>query len=81
MVLISVWPVFRSLPANGVLVLAASATRAGMSPVRLGAALAYGMPSRIAAYAYTMLEGIAGSFCSSARSKLSTVWWAGDSVM
>ena len=27
-----------------------------------------------------MLEGIAGSFCSSARSKFSMVWCAGDSV-
>ena len=27
-----------------------------------------------------MLDGIAGSFCSSARSKLSIVWCAGDSV-
>ena len=58
-VLISVCPVFRSLPAIGVSVLAASATSAGMSALRFGAAFAYGMPSLIAAYAYTMLDGIA----------------------
>jgi hypothetical protein len=73
MVLMRVCPVLRSLPARGVFVLAARATRAGISAVKFGAALAYGMPSRMAAYAYTMLEGIAGSFCSSARSKLSMV--------
>ena len=50
-VFISVWPVFRSLPASGVCVFAASSTSAGMSAVRFGAAFAYGIPSRIAAYA------------------------------
>ena len=48
-VLISVCPVFRSLPASGEPVFAASSTSAGMSAVRFGAAFAYGMPSRIAA--------------------------------
>ncbi len=37
-VLISVWPVFRSLPASGAFVRDASATSAGMSAVRFGAA-------------------------------------------
>ena len=44
-----------------------------MSAVRFGAAFAYGIPSLIAAYAYTMLDGIAASLCSSARSKFSMV--------
>ena len=48
-VLISVCPVFMSLPASGDFVCAASSMSAGMSAVRFGAALAYGMPSRIAA--------------------------------
>ena len=43
-VLISVWPVFRSFPASGAFVFAASSTSAGMSAVRFGAAFAYGMP-------------------------------------
>ena len=67
-VFISVWPVLRSLPASGARVFAARSTSAGMSAVRFGAAFAYGMPSQIAAYAYTMLDGIDGSFSSSARS-------------
>ena len=50
-VLISVWPVFRSLPASGDPVFCASSSSAGMSALRFGAALAYGMPSLIAAYA------------------------------
>ncbi len=50
-VLISVWPVFMSLPASGAWVRAASSSIAGMSAVRFGAALANGMPSRSAAYA------------------------------
>ena len=48
-VLISVCPVFMSLPASGALVFAASSSIAGMSAVRLGAALANGMPSLSAA--------------------------------
>src|SRR4051794_34163377 len=80
-VLMSVCPVFRSLPARGDLVCAASATRAGMSAVRFGAAFVYGMPSRIAAYAYTMLDGIDGSFSSSPRSKVLIEACAGDCVM
>ena len=48
-VLISVWPVFMSLPASGDLCCAASSSMAGMSAVRFGAALANGMPSLIAA--------------------------------
>ena len=72
-VLISVWPVFKSLPASGDPVRAASSTSAGISADRFGAAFAYGMPSRMAAYAYTMLDGIAGSFVSSAHSNASIV--------
>ncbi len=49
MVLISVWPVFMSLPASGAFVLAASSSIAGMSAVRFGAAFANGIPSRMAA--------------------------------
>ncbi len=48
-VLMSVWPVFMSLPAIGDFVCEASSTSAGMSADRFGAAFAYGMPSRIAA--------------------------------
>ena len=48
-VFISVWPVFRSLPAIGDFVLRASSISAGTSALRLGAPLAYGMPSLIAA--------------------------------
>ena len=48
-VLISVWPVFMSLPQIGEPVFAASSSIAGMSAVRFGAALANGMPSLIAA--------------------------------
>ena len=70
-VLISVWPVLRSLPANGELVFAASSTSAGMSALRFGAAFAYGIPSLIAAYAYTMLDGIDSSLRSSACSNAS----------
>jgi hypothetical protein len=51
MVLMSVWPVFRSLPAIGVRVGRQSETSAGTSALRFGAAFAYGMPSRMAAYA------------------------------
>jgi len=50
-VLISVCPVFMSLPASGAFVCCASSTSAGMSALRFGAAFAYGMPSRMAAYA------------------------------
>jgi hypothetical protein len=50
-VLMSVCPVFRSFPAKGDPVVAASRVNAGMSPLRFGAAFAYGMPSLIAAYA------------------------------
>ena len=49
MVLISVWPVFMSLPASGDLVCAASSCSAGMSAVRLGAAFTNGRPSFSAA--------------------------------
>ena len=48
-VLISVCPVFMSLPASGDLVRAASSSIAGTSAVRFGAALANGIPSRSAA--------------------------------
>ncbi len=48
-VLISVCPVFMSLPASGDLFFAASSSIAGMSAVRFGAALTNGMPSRSAA--------------------------------
>ena len=48
-VLMSVWPVFKSFPASGAFVFAARSTSAGMSAVRFGAAFAYGMPSRMAA--------------------------------
>ena len=48
-VLISVCPVFMSLPARGDPFIAASSSIAGMSAVRFGAALAKGMPSLSAA--------------------------------
>jgi hypothetical protein len=48
-VLISVCPVFMSLPASGDLFFAASSSIAGMSAVRFGAALTNGIPSRSAA--------------------------------
>ena len=80
-VLMRVCPVFMSLPASGDFVCPASSTSAGMSADRFGAALAYGMPSRMAAYAYTMLGGIDGSFPSSPRSKLAIDWCAALSVM
>ena len=48
-VLISVCPVFMSLPASGDLSARASSSIAGMSAVRFGAAFANGRPSRIAA--------------------------------
>ena len=44
-VLISVCPVFMSLPASGEPVCAASSSIAGMSAVRFGAAFANGRPS------------------------------------
>ena len=69
-VLISVCPVFMSLPATGAPVRAASSSIAGTSAVRFGAALANGIPSRSAAYAYTMLDGMASSLCSSPFSKV-----------
>ena len=50
-VLISVCPVFMSLPQSGDPVFAASSTQRRNSALRFGAALAYGSPSRIAAYA------------------------------
>ena len=50
-VLISVWPVFMSLPASGESVFCASSNSAGTSALRFGEALACGMPSEIAAYA------------------------------
>ena len=50
-VLISVWPVFMSLPQKGEPVFCASSRSAGTSALRFGAALPYGMPSLIAAYA------------------------------
>ena len=50
-VLISVCPVFMSLPASGEPVCAASSSIAGMSAVRFGAAFANGRPSFNAAYA------------------------------
>ena len=50
-VLISVWPVFMSLPMNGDPVFWASSRSAGTSAPRFGAAFPYGMPSLIAAYA------------------------------
>ena len=48
-VLMSVWPVFRSLPTTGVRVSAASWSSAGTSALRFGAAFAYGTPSLRAA--------------------------------
>ena len=51
-----------------------------MSALRFGAAFVYGMPSLIAAYAYTMLDGIVSSFASSAASNASIVACAGASV-
>ncbi len=48
-VFIQVCPVLRSLPASGEPVCCASSSSAGTSALRLGAALAYGMPSLIAA--------------------------------
>ena len=49
-VLISVWPVLKSLPQIGTLVLGRVAARsAGMSTVRFGAPLANGTPSSSAA--------------------------------
>jgi hypothetical protein len=49
MVFISVWPVLKSLPAIGTPWLRASSISAGVSTDRLGAPLAYGMPSLSAA--------------------------------
>jgi hypothetical protein len=48
-VLISVCPVFMSLPASGDLWRAASSCNAGTSAVRFGAQLTKGIPSRSAA--------------------------------
>jgi hypothetical protein len=48
-VLISVCPVFRSLPHIGEPVCCASWISAGTSALRFGAAFAYGIPSLIAA--------------------------------
>ena len=50
-VLISVCPVFMSLPATGAWVWLASSSIAGTSAVRFGAAFANGIPSFSAAYA------------------------------
>ena len=50
-VLISVCPVLKSLPASGQPCSWASAIRAGMSTVRFGAPFTKGMPSFSAAYA------------------------------
>ena len=50
-VLISVCPVFMSLPHTGDPVFAASSCSAGTSALRFGAAFPYGKPSLIAAYA------------------------------
>ena len=48
-VLMSVWPVLKSLPEIGTLCSVAYSCRAGMSTVRLGAPLANGTPSWSAA--------------------------------
>jgi hypothetical protein len=79
-VLISVCPVFRSLPAIGDLVSLDSCSNAGTSALRFGAPLAYGMLSLMAAYAYTMLDGIDGSLASRPFSNASMLACAGDSV-
>ena len=73
MVFIHVWPVLKSLPETGTPFAMARSSSAGKSAERFGAPLQYGMPSMMAAYAYSMLGAIASSFSSIACSNASMV--------
>lgn len=81
MVFMSVWPVLKSFPATGTPRCSASCSSAGKSTDRLGAPLAYGTPSMMAAYAYSMEGAMSSWSASMAASNASMLRWTSLCLM